>query len=947
MDITSRLRIEGNENAFMVNDAGHTYPVFAESLHTTGIFQQLISSGYRLCGLPYDFKKDGVSIMSLPCRDYMPTEDELQDMFDFNSLSHMSADELRSNISEEEITYLPEPPAKYTIATREEFMEYLRSIRTATQEEDYKPINYFVHPSARFTIDEWKSGEYIEYFRIMESRRAMSYQKFRKLRQWLTNIGMEPNGDAIDIVEYYNMWGIDGLNAKFVAKQRKTLTVYEDFVMQPGMEPDAYEITRTEDALVDRYGAVFPPEDVQPGYNGWQVSYPRGKESAAFRNKIAALKENEFGVVTVRTKLPEDILLYSTLKDTIKVTPYQITCGETRMFNMSVTMPDITAKQLAAYWWSARYEDRVNTMSNLRALAYTMLEQRRYTADVSTYKALLEVGCDVKGALMYMIDKSVDKYNNSPEALDDDAEEARKEFPTEAEVDLYVNGDIDLDTLPELTQIRIETLKDMVNGVVNLDGVAAGARADASINVDEVYKFLYCAHFCRTHISLGSMYNSLKEVDKFVVEHTDTRGLKDFVVPMVADGFTVNVPCPEIKEKINGYKADIKRYKVRQSEQCCGFLKVVQIAKEYGTPECVRHVAFEAQTVNLIRNSGIARKNLEQLMEIFEDQLRNYVPLARQNTYRLYKRSTCMQEYFRVAEQGVMKFPSDMGGQTVPVSNDLVLSIQSTITNRITSTAVYCKKMYDEGFLTHYCVNADITPWTIYPKVGAKIPAASLPALWYDWAAEGAPQITSNLLSNGGMYRGFVAWTRRYYTQRYFSLDGLPAEMDLTKYMAYCNRYRDTTKITEEFKNAPHIETLLYGMFPDETVREDNGVALRARGEVPAVMVSKGEIVMHDAYPSHGKLQITHGHQVESLKRFKGFEADDYDMLGSVIKVTMPQMSDKYITTDGESISTDEQENMPAYAVAQLVGMGYPIINLWGRKYIFRDLFGALWEVII
>lgn len=170
MDITSRLRIEGNENAFMVNDAGHTYPVFAESLHTTGIFQQLISSGYRLCGLPYDFKKDGVSIMSLPCRDYMPTEDELQDMFDFNSLSHMSADELRSNLSEEEITYLPEPPAKYTIATREEFMEYLRSIRTATQEEDYKPINYFVHPSARFTIDEWKSGEYIEYFRIMESR---------------------------------------------------------------------------------------------------------------------------------------------------------------------------------------------------------------------------------------------------------------------------------------------------------------------------------------------------------------------------------------------------------------------------------------------------------------------------------------------------------------------------------------------------------------------------------------------------------------------------------------------------------------------------------------------------------------------------------------------------------------------------------------------------------
>ena len=70
-------------------------------------------------------------------------------------------------------------------------------------------------------------------------------------------------------------------------------------------------------------------------------------------------------------------------------------------------------------------------------------------------------------------------------------------------------------------------------------------------------------------------------------------------------------------------------------------------------------------------------------------------------------------------------------------------------------------------------------------------------------------------------------------------------------------------------------------------------------------------------------------------------------MIGDPTKVKLPTLTDKYITYDGESISTDDSDNLPVYVISQLVGMGYPVINLYQRKYIFRDMLGVLWEVIV
>ena len=942
MEIVSRLSIDGNANAVLIEDGEVKYPVFMESLHTKALFDQLVQSGYRLCGLPYDFKKDGFEVMSLPVVEYAPTQEEFQEMFDMNDLEKYRQDELRTKLSVDDIQYIQQPPAEYTINTREEFLKYLRGLQTITVDNDFLPINYFVHPAARFTIEEWRSGEFHEYFNIMESRRCMPYWKFKRLRDWLISIGMPEDGDAVDIVEYYCMWGIDGLNTRFVSSKRKTMLIDEEFIQAPGMEADAYELVRIEDALVDRYGAIFAPEDIQPGYNGWVVSGNRGKESSAFRDKISKLNDGEFDVVQVRTKTQEDVLYYEGLRDTFKVTPQQIIHGNKVMTNLRVYMPDITAASLAPYWWSKKYDGRVREMSNIRAIAKMIIDQRKFTADVSSYKALMEVGCDAKGALMYIIDKIKESVS------EDDEDGGANEIPTEYEVNLFLSGESEEEmSLNAIQQVRYDTVKDIVDGVVNIDGVRSGKSADESFTVDTVYKYLYCAHFCRTHIPVAEMYEKFRNISATIEDRRDARGSVSPVVPLKSiDGFTVNVPCPEIRGKLDGYRSDVKRYKVQQANECCGFLKVTQIAKEYGVPECDRHVAFEAQTVNFFDNKGIARKNLDRLLEVFEDQLAKNVPLAKQATLRLYKRTFCMQEYFRVAEEGVMKFPKDMGGGSVSFPMDFILSCASTVVSKITSTAVYCAKLYEGGYLTHYCTNADITPFRIYPKKRVKIPAAAFPAVWYDWAQQGSPQIGHNLQINGYTYPGFIPWTRRYIKQHYFGTDSMIPEADLTRYMMFCNKDRDETKQTEEYIHAPHLESLLYGMYSEEDGKQDTSTVLRGPEDVPSITVSTGEIVTKESGDKYRQIEVRMADTNNSvLRRFTGFDAADFNMLDNLMDIQMPDITEKYLSVDGNTISTDVNEEAPAYAISQMLGMGYPIIRLWGRKYVFRDLFGMLWEV--
>lgn len=943
MEVLYRLRIDGNENSVMIKDGEIQYPVFMESLHAEEIFRNLLSSGYKFCGLPFDFRKDGRSITELPVQDYTPEMDEMQDMFDLNSVQKLSQDELRKNLSQEDVQYLPEADAEYTINTRQEFIEYLKTCNSIRNELDVRPINYFVHPAARFSVDEWRSGEYSEYFRIMANRRNMTWRAFNFLRDWLVMHGMDQFADAVDITKAYCAWGIDGLNTKFISKQQQTMLIQEDYILTDMVDADAYEIHRYESALIDRYGAIFPPEDVPAGFGGWKIAIKNGVQSSVVKGLIGKLREGQYGVVPIKTKSQDEVLLFNGLRDTIKVTPYEISCGRTKIANFVVHMPDVAGKSVPHYYWSARYNDRVKEMSNIYALSYEILQQRKFTADVSTFKALELAGCDIKACITYVLDKS------QPDPTD---VEAVAEFPTKSDIQTYLEGGYEADTLPANVQVRMDVIDDIVNGVTNTDRVASGMKLDAQIDIDIIYKYLYCAHFCRTKVSISDMYKLVQDVSSNVTKvpvSLETTGKNVDVLQLKSDVYTIDVPCEEQRAKINGYISDIEEYTNKQAAQCCGFLKVIRIAKEYGAQGCNRHVAFEALTVNLLRDGKVATRNLERLIEIYEQNVQR-LPIDLRRDALYYKRRVCMQYYFKVAEEGYMIFPNYMNLEPYKLPEDLLLSIKSTIKTKITSTAVYCAKMYENGCFTHFCVNADITPYYIYPKSTHVIPAAPFPGLWYDWNSMGSPAIRQKLVASGVIPSTFIPWTNRYMSERYFATDGMVKEANLVNYMMYCNEFRAATKPNEEFTRAPHLESLLYPGVTNETTRVEHGTNLRNEGEVPGMVVSVGEMITDSTFANHLALDIKSIRDTRTIRPFTGFTAEDFDVLGDIDKVNLPvSENDQYIVVneDDDTISIENQENMPAYTLSQLVGKGHPITNIWGRKYVFCDLFGVMWEATI
>jgi len=946
MKVVDRLQINGVSGSVMIQDNEVTYPVFMTSLHNRTIFDSLIKSGYKFCGIPFDFRLDGVSIMSLPEKEYVPNYNEQQDMYDLDSMAKLTEDELRSSISVEDVTYVEEPPTNYIYTTREEFLEYLRSTQTTSSESVYLPINYFVHPNARFTVEEWRSGQYTDYFRIMEDRRNMSYVDYRKLRGWLKQFYPNADKSAGDFVEAYYAWGIDGINQRFVSKKRKTMLIN----LSAGIASAStdYQIYYEDVGLVDRYGAVFAPEDVKLDGDSWAVGYHGGKEDPTFRKITAGLKDNEYGLVKVRTQTQEDALELQTLKDTFTVTPYRVYSGKQEYPNFRITTFDSSPVSINSRWWSVNYDSRVYEMSQLRSIAYSIIQQRRRDADVSSFKALQYVGLDLRAALLYVVDRS--DNTTEDDIMGATTVTVDPTIPTEDDVELYVTGNVDREALDADAQARLEYLDEVVAGKINVDKTAEGATADKAIDVKEIYRYLYALHFCRAKVPMDVLQELANYTESKVSTYRDNSGYESEVLAVsTSNNFVMNIPCPLLNAKIEGYNSDILRYKVIMANDCSCFCKVVNVAREYGTPEATRHVAFEAQYVKLVDGfrRTPANANLERMMTAFDNALQ-VLPDSQRRVYSTYRRSTCMREYFRVAESGYMLLGKELGNQRVDFPQEFVDSVRSTIVNEITSTAIYCRRLYLFGHFTHFCVNADITPYQVYPLNQTDLPELHIKALWDDLTRIGGAAIDQKLRQDGYLYPGFMAWTYRYTFAKHFTdITDMPIDVDLCRYMQKTAAFCAEVKTTEEFEHAPHIESYMYGYYDPEDTKVDMSYELR-QGQPPA-MVSSAKTINKSTYPEHKLVTETTAVVDKPLRRFLGFSAEDFMTMDNVLDVEMPSMdfSDKFIIVEGDNISTDLQDNLPYYAIQQLEGSGYPIVRLYGRKYIFRDMYGSLWEVTV
>lgn len=216
MDVSKVFTKRGDIYAVWVEDGDSARPMFLDVLKSDIMVPELMKSGYLiLSATPFNISRNGITMSGLPREEWTPVLEAKygQDMYDEMSRCRPMTDvELRPHLyaGTGGMTFPVLPSYKYN--TREEFLAYLDSIAINVPYNDVCPLNYIVHPAARFSISEYLSSENTRYRDIIASRRRFSWQRLCGCIQFLRGYGLPEKYSFKDFLAAYLQWGIDGVS---------------------------------------------------------------------------------------------------------------------------------------------------------------------------------------------------------------------------------------------------------------------------------------------------------------------------------------------------------------------------------------------------------------------------------------------------------------------------------------------------------------------------------------------------------------------------------------------------------------------------------------------------------------------------------------------------------------------------------------------------------------
>ena len=202
----------GTLKAAHITDGAESYPVLIEALGSTTLLPELIKSGWQLQDLPLKLVKNGMPMESLPKAEWTPAMEQQygQDMYDMLG-TPMTVEERRKFLYHGATVTAFSSMDSYRYNTREEFIQYLKSIKSGVADEDYLPLNCIVAPSARFTIAEFCDKECQEYRTLIAFRRNFNFARYTQLVKFLQKHGMPETFNNQDFLKAYHQWGVDGV----------------------------------------------------------------------------------------------------------------------------------------------------------------------------------------------------------------------------------------------------------------------------------------------------------------------------------------------------------------------------------------------------------------------------------------------------------------------------------------------------------------------------------------------------------------------------------------------------------------------------------------------------------------------------------------------------------------------------------------------------------------
>ena len=920
MEIKKRLYVQNSQevNAVLINDEGEEYPVFLESLHNNIIFPTLLESGYKIVSMPYGFMKDGVMLDDLPC-EVMNVEGQALEYM-YNSIgTKLSYEEINSHIDAREAVGLPIPPTNYTINTREEFIEYLESLEIVSNSEDFYPINYFVSPSARFTIEEYIDKRFSKYVNIICNRRTMSLKKFHKLVAWLQQFGLSPAAKPLDVIEAYFAWGFDGVNLAVMSKRREQRR--EE--LAPFINGGKTYRRRTL-GFVDRAGNMYTPEDQH------DIVWKPLMAQDEFERAIQNIPMGEVSVIPFHATAMQEVVVcdcsnnltcvFST--DLLKFSRWsqptlrvESIVGKGTSLSLNMAMP-------------SKVEELVDDCM-LHALARDLYNKRRCPYKVSSYDALLASGFTPRTAVEY-ITRNANIYAKNQNAgsfgLSDEDSGDLPEIGYAVLEDFFAGRSV--------TDKERSLINDIIDGVISTDQISVGKSRDDNANTESLYQFLYAVHHV-FKVPLEEINQKIKSVDS-----------NTHVITFSGKGLNATMSVDPLLGALKGYNNDLNDYLLRRGKQSNYFIYVLRVAREVGVEGADRHVGVEFFMANAIRTD--VKNVLNKLAEIYKERVEMSIPNpALREKFLESTNNWCFKAFFEISFKGTYSFPTQLGGGTTSVTPDMRQVCINNTERKIESLNTLCKymcNMSNKISFNGYCTNAYITPTHVIPRQGVTLKAYPFYTLWYDWRNE-SPEVWEQLVQNGILEPDFVPWGNRYSSEAF--LQRSIAELDQgDSLLAYYNRAVDEVDNCDpslDFKAVTHpIEYLYPGLYVDEE-KEEKLLDIPREG-APVIRLGLVDTLTfegsnHLRFPKEPAVEVD-----QYIREFNGFDTDTLMNVPNVLN-KLPDGISNLIVYGDYIAPTDSNESYNFRRIAELIAKGYPIIHLYDRKYIFTSTNGKIWEV--
>lgn len=889
MDIKRLLTRGGQPFAAEIVDGTENYKVLMEALGNEVILPELVKSGWKLISLPLGLSKNGIALEDLPRMEYSPSIEEEQDMYDLLG-REMPIEERKKLLSTDEIKTVSMSAGNYAIQTREEFLKYLDATADTKMAEDFLPINFFVHPSALFTWDEFRDPANLKWRTLLNQRRNLSMGQFYNLRKWALSNGLKPDFTAHDLLTFYFQWGICGLNVQVLSK--KTV---ERFVRSDVAALSADTTNRTP--YINDYGLVdrLQREYRKPGTEKYRLT----DQATAVRTS-ESLRDNEVAVVRIRLPIGEMVDEWETTETTITYNPRFLMIGDMK-FTSLCAMGKVG--MIHPQYWNPSMEAEMNNEMFLRAIAREFIDKRRVKADVSTYRALCESGCSPLSAITYVKDV-LGLGKPEPLATDEDP------VLTQEAIVAYLKGE-------QVSPAAQEMIENIMSGAQNIGNVDLGLSSDMQQNEDGLFAILYCANKI-LGIPTKEIYNTIKNFDgKEPLKFSNG----DVVLP---------VPSKPIDAAYRGFLEDKKEYRQAQARQADNLLWVDLVARELGPEDATRHVGVRCYVA---RKTNRLIDLLDDLKLEFEKKVEEVVSDPRlQAAYKETADIFAANAFFSGAMRGFYTYPKEMGADVVRLDPAKKTAWKANVRGPLVedTVALADDAVYPgfDGDWRWYCVNAVIQPYKVTPRYGFTLRETSLAAVWY--ATENLP-IHGELVKRNLVRAGELPWI--VLSQSYPVFPNRADGVGLLEYYDASSKYLELADHSRKFAGVPHILELQYPTLRQEEICEE----LSTSEEDWRFKVGYGKTLQHSVDAVEEKEDYS------PIKRFSSMTAEDFFYTGGTI--TIPSTyGKKPITISNEGIVVDGRVIRPA-DVETLSQNEYPVTHLCGRRYILSDVGGALWIV--